>query len=218
MRESVAAAPGPGENMPVTTNVCTKALRAGCWLLLAGCAGGGRMYITALDYQAIDPPAGPAPRFVQLELDRCFWWVDEQGRVAVALARDQPLALGTDWRFKFRLSLALGEPPAGHARDYAVSKRELRATVQGGPLRSRYSSVRGIVALYREANERLRGSFRLEVAREVQQMLGGWGSPSRYLMMGTFEAVRDDVRGRQIAAETETPGSEREPPATQPGP
>jgi hypothetical protein len=183
---------------------------------LCGCTGSGRVLLAALDYQAIDPPAGAPPRFFPLDMDRCFWWTDEHGHVWVAMDCDQPLFLGTNWRFKFRLSLALDQPPAGSTRDYAVAKRELRATAQGGPLRSRYASVRGIVALYREPNEHLRGSFRLEVAREVQQMLGGWGNASRYLMMGTFDAVRDETRGPQIAAQTETPGREREPPATQP--
>ncbi len=185
-------------------------------LLLSGCTGSGQVHIAALDYQAIDPPAGAPPRFVQIDLDRCFWWTDEHGKVWVALGRDQPLLLAPEWRFKFQLSLALDQPPAGRARDYAVSKRELRAMVRAGPTQARYSSVRGIVALYREPNEQLRGSFRLEVAREVQQMLGGWGRPGRYLMMGTFRAVRDETRGRAIAEQTETPGREREPPASQP--
>jgi hypothetical protein len=59
------------------------------------------------------------------------------------------------------------------------------------------------VALYREAGAQYRGSFRMEVAREVQQLLGGWSRPSRYLMMGTFTAVANETRGRQIATATE---------------
>ncbi len=186
--------------------------------MLAGCTGSGHVQIAALDYQAIDPPAGPPPRVVQIDADRCCWWTDERGKVWVALERDQPLLLTPEWRFKFQLSLALDEPPAGRARDYAVSKRELRAMVRAGPTQARYSSVRGIVALYREPHDQMRGSFRLEVAREVQQMLGGWGRPGRYLMMGTFHAVRDEARGRVIAAQTEFLDRGRDPAASQPAP
>ena len=187
-------------------------------MLLAGCTGSARVQIAALDYQAIDPPAGPPPVVVPLDADRCFWWTDEHGKVWVALERDQPLLLTPEWRFRFQLSFALDEPPAGRARDYALSKRELRAMVRAGPTQARYSSVRGIVALYREPYDRMRGSFRLEVAREVQQMLGGWGRPSRYLMMGTFHAVHDETRGRAIAEQSESSGREREPAASQPAP
>jgi hypothetical protein len=184
--------------------------------LLAGCNGSGRVDVAALDFQAIDPPAGPAPRFVVLDLDRCYWWADEDGRVHVALERDRPILLAGDWRFRFQLSLALDQLPAGKARDYRVNRRELRGVARFGPAQSRFTSLYGIVALYREPQDRLRGSFRMEVSRETQQLLGGWSRPSRYLMMGTFVAVPDGERGRRIAAEAEAPGAVGEPLASQP--
>ena len=153
---------------------------AACLGLLVGCNGTGRVDVAALDFQAIDPPEGPSPRFVELDLDRCYWWTDEDGRVRIALERDRPLLLGSEWRFRFQLSLALDQPPAGKARDYRVNKRELRGVARFGPTQSRFTSIYGIVALYREPHDRLRGSFRMEVAREVQQLLGGWSRPSRY--------------------------------------
>jgi hypothetical protein len=183
--------------------------------LLAGCNGSGRIDIAALDFQAIDPPEGPAPRFVGLDLDRCCWWADEDGRVHVALERDRPNLLAAEWRFRFQLSLALDQLPAGKARDYRVNRRELRGVARFGPAQSRFTSLYGIVALYREPQDRLRGSFRMEVSRETQQLLGGWSRPSRYLMMGTFVAVPDAAQGRRIAAEAEAPGAPGEPPASQ---
>ena len=191
----------------------------GCALLvlLAGCAGSARVYVTALDFQSIDPPAGPAPRFVELDMDRCSWWTDDAGHVWVAMERDRPVLFMPEWRFRFQLSFALDDPPAGRARDYRVTKRELRGTARFGPTQSRFVSLAGIVALYREPGDRFRGSFRIEVAREVQQILGGWGRPTRYLMMGTFNAVPDDGRGRRVAAETESLGTQRGPsPASRP--
>ena len=186
---------------------------AGWLCLAAGCggSGGGRVEVTALNYRAIDPPA---PRFVRVEIERCYWWTDEAGQVWVAMERDKPWLLGPE-RFVFQLSLSLEKLPAGRQRNYRVTKRELRAVARFGPAESRFVSLSGIVAIYHEPGDRLRGSFRLEVAREVLQLLGQWSRPSRYLMMGTFEAVRDEQRGRPIADQTEAFGWQREPPTTQ---
>lgn len=187
-------------------------------LALAGCGGHGQVEIAALNFAAIDPPGGPPPRFVRLRLDRCCWWLDEAGKVWVALERERPSPFGRLAHFRFQLSLALDEPPAGSARDYLVSRRQLRAVARYGPAESRFVSQVGIVALYRAPGDRLRGSFRLQVGREARQLLGGWSRPARYLMMGTFEAVRDEARGRRIAEQTESHGWEREPPPGQPAP
>lgn len=170
----------------------------GLLTLLAGCQGMGQVSVTALNFEAIDPPAGPEPRVVTLKMDRCYWW-EEAGGIWVALERDRGVPLGPEWRFKFQIALALGERPAGRARDYRVSQGEMRAAARFGPAQSRWESVRGVVALYREPDERFRGSFRLQVDREVQQVLGGWSRPMRYLMLGTFTAVHGPERGRQIA-------------------
>jgi hypothetical protein len=183
------------------------------WLALTGCQGRGRVDVAALNFQAVDPPAGPPAEFTRLEMDRCYWWTDDQGKVWVAMERDQPIGWGTDWHFKFQLSLALDQPPAGRARDYLVTKRELRAVSKFGPSQSRFVSLVGVVALYREPDNRLRGSFRLQVAREMQELLGNWSAATRWLMLGTFEAVPDPGRGKEIATESEAFGPQRESPA-----
>lgn len=180
--------------------------------VLAGCGGSGRIHIASLNYRTIDPPAGPAPGVVTLDLERCYWWTDERGQVWIAMERDVPSLLGRIGRFTFQMSLVLEEPPAGRARDYSVAKRELRALARVGPAQSRFTSVAGIVALYSEPGNRLRGSFRLLAAREVNGLLGGWSRPSGYLMTGTFVAVHDPQRGRVIAEATEAFGWQRDTP------
>jgi hypothetical protein len=185
---------------------------AGALTLLVGCCGTGRVEVAALNFRAIDPPAGPPPRFYTVDLDCCYWWLDDDGNVWVAMRRTQPiLPFEPGGDFVFQLSLALRDPPAGSARDYLVTRRELRASAKFGPAETRFVSISGIVALYREAGDKLRGSFRLQVAREVNQMLGGWSRPERYLMQGTFMAVRDAERGWPIAEATEAYGWGREP-------
>lgn len=190
---------------------------------LAGCRGGGRVEFIALSYTAIDPPS---PAVTRLELDGCYWWTDEQDQLWIAMERDFSPLLFPIARMTFRMSLALEKPPAGPARNYELGQRELRAVVRLGPVESRFTSRVGIVAIYRKSGARLRGSLRIEASREVYAVFG-WSRPSRMLMLGTFEAVRDEGRGRAIAEATEAQGWSREAragprristfPATQPG-
>ncbi len=131
-------------------------------------------------------------------------------------------------RLHFQLSLVLQKLPAGPALDYKVTKETLRARVRFGPWESRFTSQVGIVALYREssasrgdAEAPLRGSARLQAARVASQWLGGWGRPTRYLMLLSFVAVHDEQRGRPIADATESQGWGRDtsapaPPASRP--
>ena len=182
--------------------------------LVVGCArdGGGRVELTALNYRSIDPPTA---RFVPIELDRCFWWTDDQGQIWIAMEREQPIHFA-GLSFVFQLSLVLEKPPAGRARNYLVSERELRAVTLLGPAEGRYVSQAGIVALYREDGDHLRGSFRLRVVREVARLLGGWSHPTQHLMLGRFDAVHDPQRGRAIVEGTDVSGWEREAPTSQP--
>lgn len=178
--------------------------------MVAGCgAGGARLDFAALDYRTIDPPAA---KFTTLRPDRCYWWQEEHGRVVVAMQHYGPsLLFGKAGDFLFQLSLDLEGLPAGRARDYVVERRELRALARLGPAQVRFTSLRGIVALYRERNNRLRGTFRLLVARDVSQILGGWGRASNVLILGEFTAVCDAERGRAIRDATESQGWDREP-------
>ncbi len=187
------------------------------------------MELAALEFQAIDPP--PA-RFSRLEMNRCCWWQDQAGNLWVALEQDRPPWLGSPWNMRFQLALALGPPPAGRSRDYLLSRQELRGLARFGPAQARYSSLAGIAAVYRQPQDRLRGSLRLRVVREIQQPLGNWGRSTPYLMMGTFEAVHDQLAGQRIArqigfldekegappAPEQPPGAATSQPAGQAGP
>ncbi len=186
-------------------------------LLICGCCGSGRIDVTALNFQAIDPPGGPPPKVYSFDMQRCSWWTDAAGRVMVAMELDRGGWLGRMFRLRFQVSFALDQPPAGSARGYAVKPTTLRAVARQGATVVRFSANSGIVALYREPGGRLRGSFRLDTMRRTLDMLGTWGRPARYLFMGTFDALPDrQGAGRRILAETELGGWTREPPATQP--
>jgi hypothetical protein len=188
--------------------LCAWVAALACW---AGCRGGGKVDFILLSYQSIDPPS---PAVTTVELDGCYWWIDEEKRLWIAMEREIRPVLVPFAHFTFQLSLALDKPPAGPARDYEIGARELRAVVRLGPTESRFTSRRGIVAIYREGPDRLRGSLRIEASREVYAVFG-WTQPSRMLILARFSAVRDPERGRLIAATTEANGWHRDdgPPA-----
>jgi hypothetical protein len=177
-------------------------------VLLAGGCSGGKVQIVSLDYRSIDPPSVEP---VEIVLDGCYWWTDEQEQLWVAMNAGWQPGLGAG-PLSFKLSLLLPRLPSGEGRDYPVSDRTLRAVARIGPLEGRFCSVTGIVAIYRQPGERLRGALRALVTREVAQLLGGWSKPTRLLMLARFEAVYDPASGRPILEASESHGWDRSPP------
>jgi hypothetical protein len=165
-------------------------------LLLTGCAGGGRLEFASLDFRAVDPPP---PRVSPVGLQECYWWTEDDGRVQIAMQSRRTPLWNSTLRFQLQLSLTLEKLPAGPARNYTLEPRALQARVRFGPWESRFTSQTGIVALYRESGDRLRGSARVRTSRVTLQWLGGWSEPVRYLMLASFTAVPDERRGRAIA-------------------
>lgn len=166
-----------------------------------GCTGSGRIELASLDFTSIDPPD---PRVTSLALDQCYWWTDDQEHVWVALQRRFRSPFNELLHFQFQMTLRFEKPPAGKARNYLVSRDELRAVVRVGPLESRFVSKTGIAALYRLDGGRLRGSLRMQVLREVNRLLGGWSKPSAYLLLGSFTAVPNRAAGESIRSATES--------------
>lgn len=168
-----------------------------------GCSGRADLEFTSLNFRSIDPP----PPHTRSRIDHCYWWLDEQDRVRIAMERRVGSILGEDFAFQFQLSLVLEKLPAGRARNYTVGKNELRALARAGPFESRFSSTAGIVALYRRSGDRLHGSLRLQVARQsVNPLLGNLTRPTRYLITGTLDAIHDERRGKAIIDTMEKSG------------
>ncbi len=165
------------------------------------CAGRASLVVTSLDYKAIDPP----PAYSKIDLDECYWWTDEHEQVWIAMRRRIRSPISSDFDFDFSLSLLLDRLPAGSARNYLVGKEELRGVAEVGPLASTFESSAGILALYRQSGDRLRGSLKLEVLRRTASLLGGRTRATRYLFAGDLLAIHDERRGREIAMEIEGP-------------
>ena len=184
-------------------------LLAGAVLLLAGCSGSSRIQFSSLSFRTIDPPNATV---AELATRECYWWPDETGRVWVVMQRSFAPPFHPELRVHLELSLVVDCLPRGKARNYRLDRESLRARIRIGPWETRFTSQIGIAAVYRERGDRLRGSVRLQAQRVTSQLLGGWGRPSRYLMLVEFTAVPNDVRGGPIVASTESAGWERQLP------
>ena len=119
--------------------------------------------------------------------------------------------LGRYGRFVLKMSLVLDQLPSGRERLYQLDQRSFRAVARGGLTESRFTAATGVVALSRQSEQRLRGSFRLPARKQTSRWFGGWRRPTNYLMQGTFSAVYDQKRGFPIVAATESQGWDRAP-------
>lgn len=182
-------------------------------VFIAGCAGDGKIELVSLDYRSIDPPA---PRVFELSLDRCVWWTDAGGRLWLSMDRDMPSIFGPVGRVRFEMSIRLEKLPSGRARNYSLAADEVRARIRTALGETRLTSISGILAIYREGADRLRGTFRFQANRYTLQVLGGWGRGARFLLLGHFTAVPDMGGGEAVARATEDSGFERGAPASQP--
>lgn len=176
-------------------------------MFLAICSGcAGRLELTALNFTAIDPPAA---RTWRIPIESARWSTDADGLVWVTFHRASSALVPKAVRQKLDFSLRLSELPAGPARNERVDSDSLRMRVEVGPFEGRFVSKRGIVAIYRLSEARLRLSLRVLVSRRVEQLLGGWGKPADYLLFGTFEAERTESVSGEIVDRTEDQGFER---------
>ncbi len=187
---------------------------AACSLaLLVGCTGSGRVQVTSLSARFIDPPPAKINHF---EPNRCWWWLDEHGRLCLAMEQDRPSLLGNVGSSTFRMSLVLQDPPAGPGRNYPGDAQTMRASYHRGGSSHRFQSYRGIVAVRARPNHIYEGTFRLWAMHRGSGLLAGWGAAAPYLFLGRFQAVRNQQAGRDILIETEYGIWARRRPASQP--
>lgn len=175
-------------------------------LALSGCRGGGDVQIVSLDFRSIDPPT---PRVFELSFDKCAWKTDADGRLWLAMSRDMRSILGPLGRVQFELSMRLEKLPSGKARNYSLAADEVRVRIRTALSETRLMSTAGILALYREGGDVVRGSFRFQANRYTLQILGGWTPGARFLFLGHFIAVPDEGDAAAIIESTEGPGFER---------
>jgi hypothetical protein len=179
------------------------ALAAG---VLCGCAGSGTVQFVSLHTSEIEPP--PATAF-RLDAKECCWWLDENGELNVAMnCKIRHLLLGKYGRADFDMSFVLGPPPAGSGRNYQLHQYETRTRFVSALASQRWLSQNGIAGVTVRDDGTLKGSFRVWMIPQTELQMMSF-LPDRQgpmLCFGTFQAVKDEVRGKAIRSRSESGG------------
>lgn len=178
-------------------------------LFLTGCSGRGDIEFVSLNMTEIDPPQAQAWSFKAPE---CYWWIDAEGELNIAMRHRQrnPL-LGKIAQVDLVMSFVFDSPPAGRARNYKISNQDVR-TLYASPLAmQRFSAAGGIVGVTIGQDGILRGSYRLWMMPLMDASLFSFmpQRPGSVLCFGSFEAVRDEMRGLPLRVFSESNGYAR---------
>jgi hypothetical protein len=179
--------------------------------LAVGCSGSGVAQFVSILPTEIDPPATSVWR---MDAQQCYWWTDEAGELNVAMTCTRNnLLLGTFGRLDFDISFVLGDPPAGSGRNYPVQQRETRSIFVSALQNQRLISNAGIVGVNVRDDGTLRGSFRTWMVPVADAMSLSFlpQQTGPLLCFGTFQAVKDEARGKAIRARCEAGGWVRPP-------
>lgn len=173
-------------------------------LVLSGCAGSAELQFVSTNLASINPPP---PIVYRYDPQQCYWWVDDDGSLNIAMQFDRVNLFTELGRLRLQLSLMFDAPPAGSGRDYTIGARNVRGRFETALTQARLISSGGVVAVTK-TGDRFRGSFRVLLQQHPGLSLLSLTPqrPGNYLMFGKFDAIHDPDRGRTIRDSTESDG------------
>jgi hypothetical protein len=190
----------------------------GTLLAAGGCSGGGNVRIVPLnrtDFTQREPLVQEVP------VREACYWTGENGELNVGLRFHAGSLLGQAFAYDWQMSLVLDGPPAGSARLYNLRNNAVRIVQTAGADHRRSRTWSGIAVVHSPGGGRLKGRFHVTVREQIFTLLSGWQPPPlqapMMIVIGEFDAVHDEARGRAIREATEAGGLERARPATRPG-
>ncbi len=170
----------------------------GCILVtiaVSGCTGHARLTLIPLNSSTLTPRS-------QLEYtvspQECYWWVDEQDRLCLAMCYHNFSILGDLTRDAFELSFVFTDPPPEDEKVYVARRDVARALWHRSAWHLRLRAQTGNVAVERRSEEILTGRLRLRCSSEEFWILTGWQRKSPVLIQGQFTAVRNAEQGRAL--------------------
>ena len=181
--------------------------------LLSGCSGSARVHTITLGSKRISTTS---PLIIRIDPDECYWWINDKGRLCIAMRKANWSPLSKLLEREFLLSFVLDDPPAGPARNYRADRRTLRSRRRAGYSHTRAASLGGIVTVWDYGGETLKGRFRITAVRQSYLVLTGWRAGVRVLVIGEFTAVHNRGKGEAILARTEEDKMVRPPARTKP--
>ena len=188
------AEPHPsGRGYPVLHTLST--LGSLLWVALAGCRGGGQIQFVPLNYRDVHETRPLIPRY---DLDACYWWQDEAGKVHVSMGFSRGALLSEPYRVRFGLAMDLEEPPAGKARNYPIRGRKVYAKASQGYTSNYLVSVYGVVGVWTKPGRQLRGRCRMTMMQKSFSPIFGYSRAGQTILVADFIAVYDEKRGSAI--------------------
>ncbi|MFH0980327.1 MAG: hypothetical protein V2A79_02160 [Planctomycetota bacterium] len=145
---------------------------------------------------------------MRLRAAECYYAIDGQ-RITIALADENISLIGEYGKKSLVTSIVLDGLPAHRSRDYRLDRNSLRGRFRHGPESVRFASLGGILALWREGDDRLRGRLRAFAKQQQFQVWLGWAGNRRVLLVGDFVAVRNPTRAEELRWRSEADGLER---------
>lgn len=170
------------------------------WIAATGCTGHADVSIVSLGNKRITTTA---PLIVRVLPDECYFWVNEQEELCVAMRSHSTSLFGKRFEKEFLMSLMAKGVPAGGARDYRMDRRTARITYDAGLSHKRAASLSGIFAVWDYGDSRLRGRFRFTAREQSYSALSGWSGDTQVLYIGEFQAIAHRPLGEKLLARTE---------------
>ncbi len=178
-------------------------------LCVAGCAGHADLSMIPLDTKRID---AKAPLVIRVEPDECYFWINDQQELCVAMRSARGSILGKRFQNEFLLSLVVKGVPAGGGREYRMDRLTARAKHHAGFAHTRAASLSGILAVWDYRQNHLRGRFRFTAKQQSYSVLTDWTGNYPLLFVGEFSAVHNEAAGKELLARTEEGSMSRSEP------
>jgi len=183
-----------------TRRRCLAPLGASLLFLGSGCNGLASVHVIPMGSKRI---SATAPLIQRVAPGECYYWVDGNGALCVAMRQHRGQGLGKLFEYDAAMSLVFGGPPSGPARTYGVSTRTFRSRTRHGLTHTRAASTSGVAGVWDYGKPRLRGRFRLVAKEQSYWAPIGWGADRFTLIVGEFVAVYDRAKGERLLEITE---------------
>jgi len=178
-------------------------------LTTAGCAGRATVHMIPLGTKRIDTTT---PLLVRVSPDECYFWVNEQEELCIAMRSNTRSIFGKRFEKEFLLSLVAKGLPAGDGREYRMDRRTARMRHDAGYGHTRSASLSGIFAVWDCRRNQLRGRFHFTAKEQSYSVFKGWNGNDAVLYVGEFMAIENRVRGERLLSRTEEGAMGRETP------
>lgn len=144
-----------------------------------------------------------------LPIAQGYFWVDDGGRLKIALRYHAASLLNEALDTESRMTLLLDGLPAASERLYHMQNSDILWTYSRAGSHVRFRSYAGVAAVEKISDTRITGRLHTTVYQQQFTVLEGWKNAGLNTLVGEFTAVRDPERGQAIWSAIEQDGFNR---------